>query len=55
MVEKNEDRDAPRPAATGEHPKLDPTPPPDHEDFLEVRALSFRALKKNLEKRRKKW
>jgi hypothetical protein len=33
--------------------QLDPTPPPDHEGFVEVRALGFRAVRQKLAGRRK--
>jgi hypothetical protein len=33
---------------------LDPTPPPDHEGFIEARAVGLRALRARLAKRRKK-
>jgi hypothetical protein len=34
--------------------KLDPTPPPDHDDFLEVRAPGLAAVRSRLAERRKK-
>ena len=33
---------------------LDPTPPPDHEDYVEVRANGLRAVRERREKRRRK-
>jgi hypothetical protein len=33
--------------------ELDTTPPPDHEGFLEVRALGLRAMREKLDRRRK--
>jgi hypothetical protein len=32
---------------------LDPTPPPDHADFVEVRANGLRATRERREKRRR--
>jgi len=34
--------------------KLDPTPPPDHEDYVEARANGLRATRERREKRRRK-
>ena len=34
--------------------KLDATPPPDHEDYLEARANGLRAIRERREKRRRK-
>jgi len=34
--------------------KLDATPPPDHEDYLEARANGLRATRERREKRRRK-
>ena len=34
--------------------KLDPTPPPDHEDYLEARANGLRATRERREQRRRK-
>lgn len=34
--------------------KLDSTPPPDHEDYLEARANGLRATRERREKRRRK-
>lgn len=34
--------------------QLDPTPPPDHEDFLAARAAGFRSMRRNLAQRRKR-
>jgi hypothetical protein len=31
----------------------DPTPPPDHADFVEVRSAGLRAVRENLARRRK--
>jgi hypothetical protein len=33
---------------------LDPTPPPDHENFVELRSAGLRAVRENLARRRKK-
>lgn len=34
--------------------KLDPTPPPDHGDFVEARGLGLAAIRSRLASRRKK-
>jgi hypothetical protein len=34
--------------------KLDPTPPPDHDDYVEARANGLRATRERREKRRRK-
>jgi hypothetical protein len=40
----------------GQHPRLplDPTPPPDHEGFVEASADGLRAIRERREKRRRK-
>jgi len=43
----------PSPGAYGVKP-LDPTPPPDHDDYLEARANGLRAIRERREKRRRK-
>jgi hypothetical protein len=34
--------------------KLDPTPPPDHDDYLEARANGLRGTRERREQRRRK-
>jgi hypothetical protein len=57
MVDNSKNRPAspadPPPRVSREGQKLDPTPPPDHQGFVEARSNGLRAMRENLARRKK--